>query len=545
MNRIKSQKLLIHLKNISKYTFIFFLIIVITLPSILEINAQTNSTNPALTDCIPDPIDQGLNCTNASDMVEKGLIIPLMGVIRRAAIGRSQWKYDEKTGSYSLQQIETGAVSVMANYMGDIYRSQPASFVAYLGKKYIDINPVKATEAQSIGLPTSGAAALGPIYSIWEVIRNLTYIIFTVYFIIIAFMILFRQKLGGQDYVSIVNSIPKVIMALVLVTFSLPLAGLMIDIGNICNSLTVSLFSKLMPGIGEILEKLNTIPGQVQGQGNNVIPSYNIISLLNGFLTESFTGVANGANGSPVTNSLYTTITFVIQSLASFQVPGNSGNLNIIQGPAPAAGQNPAGVLSVLGTSLLSFLFSLTFLQSIFKIFFGLIINYVELILKIIFSPVQLIGTIFNGTKSLTGWIRSVLSNVLVFPAIFLGLVLISIFTYTGGKINADACLVNSSCYTWAGGDSNIFNANNANNAQVTYIPAPLGYFSAVINNKTTPLSVNGFISLGLLLFLPEIIDITKRSVASGSITGLSGDSIKNNIGKFASKIPLVGGLFK
>jgi hypothetical protein len=202
MNRIKSQKLLIHLKNISKYTFIFFLIIVITLPSILEINAQTNSTNPALTDCIPDPIDQGLNCTNASDMVEKGLIIPLMGVIRRDAIGRSQWKYDEKTGSYSLQQIETGAVSVMANYMGDIYRSQPASFVAYLGKKYIDINPVKATEAQSIGLPTSGAAALGPIYSIWEVIRNLTYIIFTVYFIIIAFMILFRQKLGGQDYVS-------------------------------------------------------------------------------------------------------------------------------------------------------------------------------------------------------------------------------------------------------------------------------------------------------------------------------------------------------
>lgn len=538
MNKSKIKKYSINLSKVFKYFVIIFLVVAITAPNILEINAQTATTNPALRECIPDPIDQGLNCTNASDMVEKGLIIPLMGVIRRAAIGRSQWKYDEKTGSYSLIQIETGAVTVMSSYMGDIYRTQPASFVAYLGKKYIDINPIKSSEAQSVGLPTSGAAALGPIYNIWEVIRNLTYIIFTVYFIIIAFMILFRQKIGGQDYVSIVNSIPKVIMALILVTFSLPLAGLMLDIGNVCNALTVSLFGKLMPGIGDILEKLNTIPG-------NNVPSYNIISLLNGFLTESFSGVANGPNGSPVTNSLYTTITFVIQSLASFQVPGNSANLNIIQGPAPAPGQNPASVLSVLGTSLLSFLFSLTFLQSIFKIFFGLIINYVELILKIIFSPIQLIGSIFNGTKSLTSWMRSVLSNVLVFPAVFVGLVLISIFTYTGGKVNQDTCLVGSSCYIWAGGDATIFDSKNSNNAQVTYIPAPLGYFSAVINNQTTPLSVNGFISLGLLLFLPEIIDITKRSVASGSLTGVSGDAIKNNIGKFASKIPLVGGLFK
>lgn len=526
--------------KITKYVLYTCLIGIIIIPGFLTINAQTTTaTNPALLSCIPDPIDNGLNCTNASDMVEKGLIIPIMGIIRRAAVGRVLWKYDEKTGTYSMEQVESGAVNVMASYMGDVYRNQPTSFIAYVKKKSDEVNPVKSVEAQ---IATSGGSALGPVYQLWEVIRNLTYVVFTGYFVIIAFMILFRQKLGGQEYVSIVNSIPKVILSLILVTFSLPLAGLMIDIGNICNSLIVSLFTGLMPGIGEILRQLNTVPGTVVN--GSVLESQNIITLLNGFLTESFTG------GGAIGNNLYNSMQFVIQSLSSFQVPGTNPQVGqILQGQQANQPQGAAGGITVLGTALLSFLFSLTFLQAIFKIFFGLIINYVELILKIIFSPIQLIGSVFNGVKSLTSWMRSVLSNVLVFPAVFLGLVLIAIFTYTGGKVTNDptSCATGSSCYVWSGGaaGSLIVDEANGKKSQVSFIPAPLGYFRATFNNKLTPLSVNGFISLGLLLFLPEIIDVTKRSVSSGSLTGLSGDALKNNIGKFASKIPLVGGMFK
>jgi hypothetical protein len=76
------------------------------------------------------------------------------------------------------------------------------------------------------------------IDTIWSKTRNIAYLGFVVIMIVIGFMIMFRTKIGGQVLVTVGNSIPRIVVALILVTFSFALIGLLIDIGGVLMNVT-------------------------------------------------------------------------------------------------------------------------------------------------------------------------------------------------------------------------------------------------------------------------------------------------------------------
>lgn len=67
---------------------------------------------------------------------------------------------------------------------------------------------------------------------LWGQSRNIAYLFFVIAMITIGFMIMFRNKIGGQMMVTVGNSIPQLIICLVLVTFSFAIAGIMLDLGR-------------------------------------------------------------------------------------------------------------------------------------------------------------------------------------------------------------------------------------------------------------------------------------------------------------------------
>ena len=82
----------------------------------------------------------------------------------------------------------------------------------------------------------SGYTALSNTIGLWNWSRNIVYAIFIIILIAVAFMILFRRSLGGQQYITLTNSLPSIILSLVLITFSYPISAAFIDAVSIgCN----------------------------------------------------------------------------------------------------------------------------------------------------------------------------------------------------------------------------------------------------------------------------------------------------------------------
>src|SRR3990170_138343 len=76
----------------------------------------------------------------------------------------------------------------------------------------------------------AGYTALSPLIPLWTAFRNISYLAFVVIFILIGFMIMFRAKLDPQTVVNVQNSLPKLVITLLLITFSFAIAGFMVDL---------------------------------------------------------------------------------------------------------------------------------------------------------------------------------------------------------------------------------------------------------------------------------------------------------------------------
>ena len=138
---------------------------------------------------------------------------------------------------------KSGALAASSNLVALMYSAPPVSGVEYFAQKFRDINPVQPVYAQS---STTGFAALQPVQALWSVFRNISYIGFVIVFVIMGFMIMFRAHISPQAVATVQDSIPRIIIALVLVTFSYAIAGLLIDV----MFLVLNIFIRALEGAG-------------------------------------------------------------------------------------------------------------------------------------------------------------------------------------------------------------------------------------------------------------------------------------------------------
>jgi len=268
-----------------------------------------------------------------------------------------------------------GAVGMVSNLVGGLYATQPASSVEYLADLGSRLGLAKPAYAQGFGW-----TAFSPVLGLWKLFRNIAYLFFVIIFVVIGFMIMFRAKINPQTVIGIQNALPRIIVTLLLITFSYAIAGLIIDLGQVATRII----------------------------GNLLIDGENFLGLGPGGAEFSFNDLLN-ADIFKLVNPLRS-----VGELTKGLVEIEAGPSGIIK---PIAWITGKAVFWIAG-------FFITF-----KIFFALLGPYVGIILSIIFAPLQLLAGAIPGSQGGIGsWLKGLAANVLVFPVTFTMLCIAAIF---------------------------------------------------------------------------------------------------------------------
>jgi hypothetical protein len=227
------------------------------------------------------------------------------------------------------------------------------------------------------------------ISAFWTKSLNLSYVFFIVVMVIAGFMIMFRHKLGGQAMVTLGTILPQVIICLLLATFSFAIAGLIIDLAGVINSLIAYMLfgnGKVSPifGIGELINGALGGDGTIVGTIQAVTKMFGSFMLFGIYEENSALGILHAARK---------VLTFLFE-------PGKAVKVGV------------TGMLLIIFVVGIMFLGAVRVTITLFKAYFGILVN-------VILAPIQLtIAAIPGNSHMIKNWLSSLLRNVMVFPVV-------------------------------------------------------------------------------------------------------------------------------
>lgn len=144
--------------------------------------------------------------------------------------------------------ISAGGLFLTTKYALDI--SEHSKDI--IGIKYYARDILENTPFIKTAYAADAPSPLPAILDIWKEMRNLSYIFFTAVFIALGFMIMFRKRIDPQTVVTVQNSLPRVILALVLITFSYPIVAIIFSLSGPLGTLVKNTFANAF-GAGQIV----------------------------------------------------------------------------------------------------------------------------------------------------------------------------------------------------------------------------------------------------------------------------------------------------
>ncbi|MBI4096287.1 MAG: hypothetical protein HY425_01075 [Candidatus Levybacteria bacterium] len=464
-----------------------------------------------------------------------------------------------------------GAIGAMGNMISLLY-TPPLRTADYFQNLAGNFGIAKSAFAQTTG---TGFEGLRPLMGLWTAFRNVVYLVFVIVFVVIGVAIMLRIKIDPRTVMTIQNQIPKIIIGILLVTFSYAIAGFLIDmmytsiylVGNIITSsdsknidpaithkvatapnpfaaanrsVGLGVAFKSSTAVGSELKDIFYTPGgiifsSVVGgfAGNFIIPALNKIGTAQALNANDI--VENAKNGLKKIGSSLGKTSGGLGSIlggalgtAAIPIPGlgtiagaTIGSVigNFITGAAVGALTLPI-IIPGIATLVVFLILFIAMLVALFRLWFTLLMAYIQILLDVVFAPFWIIGGIVPGSPiSITGWLKDIIANLAVFPAVIAMLLL--------GKVFQDAI-----------GDGN-----------VNHFVPPL------IGDRISPEAIKGFISLGIVLITPNILNIIKTAIkapkvdtglgkAIGAGTGVFGGAAKSLAGATSSYLigdPLTG----
>ena len=369
---------------------------------------------------------------------------------------------------YAQQKTNDGtSLAQKGSFLKSYLSANPISGIGYVLNKFEKFNIRLVPEAQAQA-PGFGFSALqNTVQKMWKVSRDISYFLLVLAIIAVAFMIMFRTKISPQVVITVQSAIPRIVIVLVLITFSYAIAGFMIDLMYVVIGLVAALFTQS----GVIIA--GTIP----------TPSV---------WGDTFKALTEGVGGMGI-------IGWLGNWFAVFEIVFIITMINII-----ASGNIAAIITGLLGFILFPLIIlvvDVIVLFLIVRILWMMFLTYAKIILSIIVAPFYILaGAVFPGF-GFGSWLKSLAANLAVYPVV--GVLLIMSFVFLGAAGGQFA--------VWA------FNA----------LPYGLNFEPTLFSGGTTwspPLTVGTedffpllflAVSLVILSLIPKVADIIK-----GLITG-------------------------
>lgn len=142
------------------------------------------------------------------------------------ASGSSRIAENLPSSKGELQGSLLGAVYSLENT--NYSQPEPANLAYYFNRQMAKLPFVGETYAQA---PDYGAPLVSRVFGVWQVFRNLAYALMAVVMMVIGIFIILRKKVDQRIVVSAQYALPRVIIALVLITFSYPIGALFASLG--------------------------------------------------------------------------------------------------------------------------------------------------------------------------------------------------------------------------------------------------------------------------------------------------------------------------
>lgn len=250
-----------------------------------------------------------------------------------------------------------GVMGTLSDGMLALY-TPPASSQTYVADLMESAHIIPEAQAQGLGF-----ASLDPILEGWKQFRNIAYLFFVIIFLVIGFLIMFRAKVG-QAAITAQQAIPSILTALVFVTFSYAIAGLMIDLMYLIMYMMAGLFA----------------------EGPQLVER-NIFGLVGMMMTGTWGSAQQG-------------IELMMEDLLNIGAVGDA-----LAWLSSLAAATIIGIAILIGT---------------FKIFLELLKAYIAVILQIVFSPIILMMGAIPGQNTFMTWIKNLAGNLILWPVVLL-----------------------------------------------------------------------------------------------------------------------------
>jgi hypothetical protein len=400
----------------------------------------------------------------------------------------------------TLERFQKSVLGQTSQAMAYLYEEKPASTMEYLAWLGNRAGVVPKTYAQGVTF-----SRLLPILEIWKAFRDIAFALLAIIMLMIGLMIMFRAKVNPQTVANVENTIPRVVVTIILIWFSFPIASLTIDF----------MYVIIAAGIGVI--------GQAVGDPN-------VLKAIQDFSTGGFMVLFSktlapvgefakvGGSGSTIAIPAGIGLVGLLPGISWFAIPIGLFFMTVggaLTG-AQAGGDWGAGIITALSPIFVLLIFIVLFFQ-VFKIFFLLLTAYIQILISIIISPLYLLFNAIPGRNTFTSWWKGIVANMLSF-------VVTAIMLYLGWAI---ASLISE---------------------QPFWTPP------FIIQGAGASQMVVGLIALGIVLLIPQVIGMVKQalgvkpmfnvgpSMILGPVTGTVGQGV-GLIGQFHTASQGLGAL--
>jgi hypothetical protein len=318
----------------------------------------TRSDITNISDCIADLITSGFNPNNANSLLAKS--------------------------NNSLKPLS-------------IFSNHQVSSIGYLLGIGERLKLVPEAKAQGFGYATGG----GAVQLLWRTVRDVSYTFLIIAIVVMAFMIMFRTKISPQTVITVQSALPRIVIALILITFSYAIAGFLIDLMYVVMGIMVAVImaSDIMTGTSwPVLFSSLAIPDVAS-----------VIIIPFSFLV-----------------SFCFAIAFALMQIGgSLCAPGISSAICTIAGGV--VGGFVGVVFLIIG------FFSIVI--AAFKIISMLFKAFVNILLLIVIGPLQILMGSISNYGGFGQWLKNLIGELTVFPlAVFL---FILAFFFLAGSLRA------------------------------------------------------------------------------------------------------------
>ncbi len=440
-----------------KFQIIFLSFIFLFLSSANSVLAQTNpppSTNP--------DVPNNMHTYTQSVMVEvmAAMTCQLIGI---DPVNPSQKCLGIDSASKKIGFVDTSADSASSLQAGSGQAGGAIGFagsmIAVLYTPPLHTGDYFSYLAQNFGIAKPAYAATGfeglsPLIKIWSAFRNIVYLLFVIVFIIIGVAIMLRLHIDPRTVMTIENQIPKIIIGLVMVTFSFAIAGFLIDMmyvsiytvhgviqgmdikdkdnNNIADKFKPADMQGVSPfgavgGLGGISSIVKDASDGTAGTLNSLLgisQNYPRLSPIQVSTTEPYItlGIPSISGSGGFINAAISTISviggYILGGIAasSFSTPVAGMAVHAIAGVAAhdiLQGLLRGGIANTIAYLVLF----IAVLWALFRLWFQLIIAYIYILIDVVFAPFWILAGLFPGSQIGFGtWLRDIVANLSSFP---------------------------------------------------------------------------------------------------------------------------------